>query len=71
MLLVKIDLKFGKGIKNKGRDKFGGTGAFFRKIFEKLEISIFFEKKLCLQKEDLEVIQNQVLILPSSTNKKT
>ena len=56
MLLVKFDLKFGKSIKNKaGELNLGVPGFFYRKIVKKLKISIFFEKKLYLKKENLEV----------------
>jgi len=56
MLLVKFDLKLGKSIKNKE-----GQGFFLEKFFKILKISIFFEKKLYLKNENLEVIQNHFL----------
>ena len=70
MLLVKFDLKFGKSIKNKG----GGLnlevpGLFLRKIFKKFKIPIFFEKKLYLKKEDLELIQYHFLLSPTPRKK--
>ena len=71
MLLIKFDLKFGKSIKNKGaRLNLGGPGLFFRKIFKKLKISIFFEKKLYLKKGFLAVFLNQFLFYPASQMKK-
>ena len=45
-------------------------GIFLRKIVKKLKISIFFEKKLYLKKENLEVIQNHFLLYPTPQMKK-
>ena len=71
MLLVKFDLKFGKSIKNKeGEQNLGVPGLFLRKIFKKFKIPIFFEKKLYLKKEDLEVIQYHFLLYPTPHMKK-
>ena len=72
MLLVKFDLKFGKSIKNKGGGpNLGVSGLFLRKIFKKFKIPIFFEKKLYLKKENLEVIQNHFLLYPTPQMKKS
>jgi len=51
---IKIsDLKFENSIKNKGGGpNLGVPELFLRKIFKKLKISIFFEKKLYLKKEN-------------------
>ena len=43
---------------------------FFWKIFKKLKISIFYEKKLQLKKTNLAVIQNYFLFYPVTLVKK-
>jgi len=71
MLLVKLDLKFGKSIKNKGGGlNLGVPRLFFRKIFEKLKMSIFFEKKLS-QKREFRSYSKSLFILPYPTNENT
>ena len=59
-----------KASKIRGRAKFVDSRAFIKKNFKKLRISIFFEKKLYLKKENLEAIQNHFLLHPTPQMKK-